>query len=209
MTRMLRTFAAIALVSALLGAGGASAVSSVDIIWKDTGTPGYSPSFVPASTTVTASVVLTADSVGVAGVFVTILFDTVELDFISGLETVAKVGMGNSFAPIIAGMTVDESAGKIFGFDSATLATGCISCTITLGTIKFHAVSVGGSPFEADVVATIEDNGIDGVFNDIGGDIVSVPASFGSAWIGTPEPGTALLVGLGLGAIAWSSRRQR
>jgi len=216
---MLRTTRGLALallfLAGTLGASPAAALSSVDLVWKHTSDTHIDPS---SSTTVTALIVLQGDSVGVGGVFVTISYDTVGLDAISAIEhsgKAARVGMGNQFSPTPLGVTISEATGEIFDFGSATIATGCIHCTVTLGSVIFHVASYSNTNFPfapPDVELTILPNGIDGIVSASGGLLPGtvVTATFGGLYIGgIPEPGTATLVSLGVVSLAWSARRRR
>ena len=169
-------------------------------------------------------IVLQGDSVGVGGVFVTISYDTVGLDAISAIEHSGKavrIGMGNQFSPLPAGTTISEATGEIFNFGSATIATGCIHCTVTLGSVIFHVAGFPAtqfgphSPFPnptPDIELTILPNGIDDIVSASGGPLPGtvVTATFGGLYVGSiPEPGTATLVSLGVVSLAWSARRRR
>ena len=214
MTKLKRTAAfVVAVVGLTLAAGSASALSSVNIIWKQSGTDTVSPA---VSDVVTAAIVLQGDaSEGIGGVFVTILFDTAELDVASVLEhsgKASKVGMGNQFAPLNAGTTVDEAGGQILGFDSAAgLATGCISCTITLGSVVFNVTAPADNDGPNDVRLAVLGNGIDAIVSAVGGTGggATTTASFGNAEIAgaVPEPTTALLVVGGLLGLGYAGRR--
>ena len=212
MTKLKRTAAfVVAVVGLTLAAGSASALSSVNIIWKSSGTDTISPA---TSATVTALIVLSGDSPeGIGGVFVTILFDTAELDFVSASEhsgKASKVGMGNQFAPLSAGVTANEGTGTILGFDSGTTATGCIGCTITLGSVIFHVAAPADSDGPNDVRLSVQPNGIDDIVSAAGGSSggALTTASFGNAEIaGVPEPTTALLVVGGLLGLGYAGRR--
>lgn len=214
MVRVKRTLRALAAALAVTFAAGsaASALSSVDIVWKSNGTATITPS---ASDTITALIILTGDSPeGVGGVFVSILFDTAELDVVLVTEHVgpaAKVSMGNQFAPLAAGVTIDEAGGVILGFDSSSgLATGCISCTITLGSVVFHVTAPADFDGPNDVRLAVLSNGIDGIvsaFSGTSGGALTT-ASFGNAEVvGAPEPTTALLVVGGLLGLGYAGRR--
>ena len=203
----------VAVVGLTLAAGSASALSSVNIIWKSSGTDTISPA---TSATVTALIVLSGDSPeGIGGVFVTILFDTGELDFISALEhtgKAAKVGMGNQFAPLNAGVAANEGTGTILGFDSATTATGCVGCTITLGSVVFHVAAPIDADGPNDVRLAVLPNGVDDIVSAAGGSSggALTTASFGNAEIAgaaVPEPTTALLVVGGLLGLGYAGRR--
>jgi len=214
MTKLKRTAAfVVAVVGLTLAAGSASALSSVNIIWKSSGTDTVSPT---AGDVETALIVLQGDATeGIGGVFVTILFDTAELDVASVLEhsgKASKVGMGNQFAPLNAGVTIDESGGQILGFDSAAgLATGCLSCTITLGSVVFNVTAPADNDGPNDVRLAVLGNGIDAIVSAVGGTGggATTTAAFGDAEIAgaVPEPTTALLVVGGLLGLGYAGRR--
>ena len=214
MTKLKRTAAfVVAVVGLTLAAGSASALSSVNIIWKSSGTDTVSPT---AGDVETALIVLQGDATeGIGGVFVTILFDTAELDVASVLEhsgKASKVGMGNQFAPLNAGVTIDESGGQILGFDSAAgLSTGCLSCTITLGSVVFNVTAPADNDGPNDVRLAVLGNGIDAIVSAVGGSGggATTTAAFGDAEIAgaVPEPTTALLVVGGLLGLGYAGRR--
>jgi len=214
MTKLKRTAAfVVAVVGLTLAAGSASALSSVNIIWKSSGTDTVSPT---AGDVETALIVLQGDATeGIGGVFVTILFDTAELDVASVLEhsgKASKVGMGNQFAPLNAGTTIDESGGQILGFDSAAgLSTGCLSCTITLGSVVFNVTAPADNDGPNDVRLAVLGNGIDAIVSAVGGSGggATTTAAFGDAEIAgaVPEPTTALLVVGGLLGLGYAGRR--
>ena len=210
MVAMKRTLGiAVGVLFLALSAGSASALSSVNLIWKSSGTDTLSS----AEFSGILFIVLQGDSPeGIGGVFVTILFDTAELDFghvheRSGAS--AKVGMGNQFAPLSAGVTVDEVTGTILGFDSASIATGCIGCTITLGSVLFWVTAPpADNDGPNDVRLAVLPNGIDAIVSAAGGSSggALTTASFGNAEI-LPEPTTGLLIVGGLLGLGYSGRR--
>lgn len=206
MNKMKRTVAFIAVVVGMTLAGGAAqAASSISLIWASTSTPTITGTV--NSQTITALIVLAADSVdGVAAVDLDFTFDTAELDFVKLTEPGVNLpGMGNAFSPIVGGHDfLDEAAGIVEGFDQATTATGCIGCTVTLGSIQFHVVApVGDASALDDVVAT--------------GTVLSALATTPTVFAVTagaeveantvPEPTTALLVVGGLLGLGYAGRR--
>lgn len=210
MTKMKRTFAFVtALVGLTLAAGSASALSSISLIWFQTGTATIDTATFAPSSTVTAQIILQGDSTGVAGVFVSILFDPTELQAdLSQVvyEQPGKVSKGNVFLPISAGVTVDNVNGQILGFDSTVgLATGCISCTVQLGTVVFHVVS--GATDGIDAVTAVLDNGIDAIVPAGGGTTTAQHNGASVDGAVVPEPTTALLVVGGLLGLGYAGRR--
>jgi len=186
---------------AVLIASSASALSSINLVWKKSGTDTISPA---PSATATVLIVLQGDSPeGVSGVFVSILFDTAELDFVSALEhsgPAARDSLGNQFEPIGAGVSVDESAGTILRFDSTSgLAPGCIACTVTLGSVVFHVTASTDNDGPNDVRIAIFQPAVDAIVSAVGGSSAGAltTASFGNAEV-LPEPTTGLLIVGGL-----------
>ena len=198
-----------ALVGLTLAAGSATAASSISLVWGHnlTATADASPSgSVAASSQITAHIVLSADAVGVAGVFISVLFDTSELQAVAALEKVAKVSMGNSFSPASPGFVIDNTAGEVTNLDwTVGLATGCISCTVTLGTVTFHVVSGVGGPGDIDAIAAVSNPGVDAIIA-VGGADVSGTTIFNGASV-VPEPTTAILVVGGLLGLGYAGRR--
>lgn len=194
----------------LLTAAGAPAASSVSVIWRDTGTaligPSTSPSAV-ASSVILGDIVLTADSVAIFTFVVSIQFDPTELQAVGGgaseLPVVDLPGMGNQFSPLVPGITlVDNTSGVIEGFDQITVATGLANATRTLGSLRFHVVSPSGGPGEDDVIVSLQNLGVDGIFGPGGASIVD----FVGADV-VPEPTIAGLVLIGLAGLFYASRR--
>jgi len=207
MNKMKRSVAFIAVVVGMMLAGGASqAASSLSMIWKNNGLNTITGQV--NSDTVTAIIVLVGDSsTGVSGVELNFTYNTAELDYVSSVEhsgKAAKVGMGNQFSPLNSSNTVaDDVAGTITGFDSATLAAGCLGCTITLGSITFHVTGELESSVPNDVVIS-PTSAVADTFNNV------TVADLNAAELGgppVPEPTTALLVVGGLLGLGYAGRR--
>lgn len=210
--------------SALI-AGNAWAVSTVSLHWCANGfTTGSNPGRCIGGVTATAisptpgeivmlKIVLQGDSPeGIGGVFVSILFDTAELDFVSAREhggLASNVGTDNQFAPLAPGVSADEGAGEITRFDTAPGPfTGCIGCTITLGSVVFQVTAPSDNDGPNDVRLTVLPNGIDAITSAYGGSSggAFTTANFGNAEI-LPEPTTGLLVAGGLLGLGYAGRR--
>ncbi|MEE3331573.1 MAG: hypothetical protein VX246_11950 [Myxococcota bacterium] len=235
MPRPRRPFAflsAILIVSFL--ATSASALSSVELVWSNNSSAS-SPSViaVSASNIVTANIVLHGDAVGIAGVFVSIQFDPVELYAFNAHEHFTGntgPGSGTSFGPVGPGVVIDNSAGWITNFDSAAGPpfVGCVNCTVTLGSVQFHAWGIwNGGVNDVDVNLAVLPNGVDAIVLPSGAQ-VDVPlgqlsvddgcrAHCGS-WdgpyppgliSGVPEPGAVTLFALGALCVALIMRRGR
>ena len=185
--------AAAAVTGSALLASSAQAVTSVSMIWRTNGTATIGTPSVNVTSLVIADIVLIADDDAspVSGVFISIEFDPTELVALgaSELSTVNLPGMANTMAPIAVGITLlDNTLGIIEGFDQGSLTTGAGVATVTLGSVRFHVVSLSGGPGEEDVVASLQNAGIDAIIGGSG--------DAGTAFIGAdvvPEPGSSTL----------------
>ena len=208
--------AAVAAGSILFAAMGASAVPSVDIIWRSTSTNVISTPTISASDIVVADIVLSNDGApAVNGVFISIAFDNTELFGIGAAElaSVNLPGMGNTMAPVGVGVNVDNANGVFTNFDEATTTAGLTSGTRTLGSVKFHVIAPSGTG-EADVQANIDNAGTDSIGTTAG---LSTNTTFGAASLNgptpeppvVPEPATALLLAAGLAGLGFAGRSPR
>ena len=157
-----------------LTAEGAHALPSIDIVWQSTQTSQIGTPTILVSNTFVADIVLRAEpgEAAVIGVFVSISFDSSELQATGGREllTVNLPGMGNVFTPFSPGFTIDNAAGLVTGFDSAILSPsmlGLESGSRTLGSIVFQLVSPSGSG-DVDVIANVNSAAGDGIFTFAG-----------------------------------------
>lgn len=214
MSKMKRTIAVMLAAGGLvLGAGTASALDSVYLIWRATGTPSIGPTGIGPSSILLVDVVLDADSAGVSGIGVSFAFDPLELQAI-GLAEISPLnapGMGNGFSPLAPGPSlIDNVNGLIAGFDQADLTgSGLIGAggPLTLGSVRFHLVKSG----DQGQVHSVEPGfftGSDGIVDSVGFE-KAAPAFEGAQVIGppVPEPTTALLVVAGLAGLGYAGRR--
>ena len=216
MLRRIRGLAVVAASGLLFAAGAANALPSIDIIWKSNQTNSIGTPSVGASSTVVADIVLRgsgSSSQSVVGVFITVAFDASELQAQSAFEipTVNLPGMGNTLSPISVGTSIDNSAGKVQGFDWANASAPGLSGSgqsRTLGSITFHIVDATGDSSDVDVVGELSNAGVDEITfaPGVGGD-----AAFGGASVTgravVPEPTTAFLVLAGLAGLGYAGRR--
>ena len=218
----------------LVLAPSARAASSLDLVWRATGTPTIGSAGATPPPSASADVVLPADSSGVRAVGVTFVFDFVQPDPINspqtfvadgneldarqplGRELVVKLDPTTTFGPLTPGYTfdpaMDESTGSSPGFiaDFDSLATsgslGCLSCTVTLGTVLFSTTANTSSDGRPDVIAAVRNNGVDEIRDSAGVDI-SAGVQFGGANV-VPEPVAASLGGAALGALGLAAARR-
>ena len=199
-----REFALVAAAALVLAASSAQALPSISIIWRDTGTATIGTPTVSASSIVIADVVIHSDANFTNGVFISIEFDVTELQAIGAAElaSVNLPGMNNFYVPVVPGVTlVDNTNGIIEGFDQHTLGTGLGVASVfkTLGSVRFHVVTVLGDPPE-DVIASLQ-GALDAIFFSTG----PGSANFVGAFL--PEPTTAILLIGGIAGLGYASRR--
>ena len=197
--------------AAVLVASSAQAAPSVEMVWRGVGATLVSPA---ASTTATADIVLMATTETVQGVFISIEFDATELQVVGAAEFagINLPSMGNEFSPIFFGTTTDNEAGLVTLFDEVTLATGLVAGNmVTLGSVTFHVVAATGAPSDIDVIASVQNPGIDSL--SLGNTVYCQSTNpTGCDFVGarvTPEPTTALLLIAGIAGLGYVGRRPR
>ncbi len=202
--------AATALV--ILTAGTAHALPSISIIWQDSGSSALDSPAV--SSTVVADIVLTGDPAApewsVVGVFITIEYDPTELLGIEAREgrDVRLGGMSNLLNPIGVGVVHDAENARFTNFDMATLTVGLFERfgSRTLGSVTFHVLAPSGNASDVDVVASVNNVGIDEItIRHLSGVVESGTAVFVGAAV-VPEPGLAELIVVGLVGLGWAAR---
>jgi hypothetical protein len=193
--------------SMMLVAPSAIAINAVDLVFRGAGTE-VSTATASVSSIVIADVVLTADTLGISGVGISIAFDAAELQYQSGVEftSVNLPGMGNVFAPLQIGFTlVDNSVGLLEGFDQADLSgLGLVSSTATIGSMKFHVGALVNDNTDIDIIAN--SNGLaDGFVDSVGGNVNNVVFNGASV---VPEAGAVSLGALALATLLALKRRR-
>jgi hypothetical protein len=219
-------------LASLSAASPAAALSSIDVIWRSTGTSTVAVS-TSNDVTLIADIVLKVESgastVSAVGLSFVVDEDSEnELDVLGVREftSVDLPGMGNVFNPLLTGTNTLEPGCAPFSscgpalielFDQGTLDTGATpGTTATLGSIKFSTnyrriTRFDGGP---DVRPLVQLNGFDGIVDSTGNRCVGevprndCPYEFNGAFV-IPEPTTSALIVVGLGLGLFYSRRRQ
>ena len=175
----------------------------------DPSTSGIQTSIVPSGNfDVDLVIELTEFSDQLAGYSISVDFDQVELDFVSGSVTHTPP----TEFPFVVGAPALQLDGTIGSFaatfdDGGSLITG--PTTFVIGSLSFEPVALDLNSSDVDIVATIV-TGFDGLSSDGIAANNIVPVLQSGSVSAVPEPGAFLLVGLisgGTCVIRWSRRR--
>ena len=226
MLRKTMTTLTLAALVGLFGLARSADASTISLIWRSTGTDTISTAGVvvptaSGSTTVTlmpndivrADVVLDADAGGVAGTFISFIWDDEgrnALDLPGCIAPVTQCGAfefpqvfaadGKTvvYSPLISGVTytaesVGTSPGEINDFDEVNVLGGPSSTTFTLGSLRFryNGQSTRVTPGVFGLVDGIIDNA---------GDSVQDTTTFNPALV-VPEPAAAVGASAALGVL--------
>jgi len=177
---------------ALVGfAGTASALSSISLIWADTGTSSYVD---PTTTNIVLNVVLnTGPAPSSFGGQLTIDYSAA----LSELGYVSAATPGPSFNFSLPGML--DNGTQVRAFNAWAFFVLPANSSFVMGTITFAVTPGASGAFTLTTLYT-------------GGDLVDGmdPGGFGTASITrTPEPGTLSLLVMGLGGLYAVGRRRR
>ncbi len=204
--------AAVFFITALL-AFNASA-TSIDITFTATdglGTVGSDTISALPGDTLSATVSLTADSAGVSSYGISLLFDTDfgdELNLISVNELLTAPFTFN-VTPGCASTQESSGAqaGNVLTCSAVTFGVGPSLATVDIMDLVF-LVTANVATDGFDMETGLFNTGFDGIFDNVGG---PVTPTFGQAAVDlllVPEPGTGLLVSLGLLGFALRSRKR-
>ena len=168
-----------------------------------------------AVATLSLDVVLSVDSRGLSAVFLSLRFDSdlrnaVDLLYWEELPFAQVNSKGvttASLLPFTVGIisTIESSgtqAGRVYGFEATTTGLGPSNTTLAFARLVFRTNHgrISGKP---DIFSDDPEN----LFLDNTGADITGSVSFGDANVFLPEPTSAALLGLGLGAFALAARR--
>ena len=160
--------------------------------------------------TLSATVSLTADSAGVSSYGISLLFDTDfgdELNLISVNELLTAPFTFN-VTPGCASTQESSGAqvGNVLTCEAGTFGAGPSLATVDIMDLVF-LVTANVATDGFDMETGLFNSGFDGIFDNAG---MPVTPTFGQAAVNllVPEPGTGLLVGLGLLGFALRSRKR-
>jgi len=214
-----------ATVAVLAVAGAASAVPSISLTWSNTsgtGTTGGSSINASAGDVLRLVINVTDSTGGLSFAGVSLGWDAGDLaGAVPGANGVGGFGecptpenavtaafngpncsnngaFGPSLTPFAPGVVV--GAGSASSFDAGSTTPLGAPATIILGAIEFTV----GAGATNETISILYAPGLDSVNNAAGG--VFFPSA--SASLVVPEPGTAALMGLGLGTLGFLGRRR-
>ncbi len=195
-------------LASVVGASAARATPIFELVFVSTtgaGMPGTDSISAAPGDILTAELRLTAGAEGVSSYAISLEFDADllnELDLVSVSELL-PAGFAFALTPDALALEVDSSAttaGRLYSFEAFALGEGPVSSTFAVGVIEFRvgaAVAADGT----DLAIGFFHVGVDGIFDNAGGDAGS-RAVLGSGSVNpVPEPRMVQLVLLALLAI--------
>jgi hypothetical protein len=233
------SFVMMVTMAGLLGiAGSASADGSVDLIWtssSNTAVSGVGTSAISASSgdALTLGVFLTAGTEGISSYGISVSFDgpgfnELDLNPIGSTTAATEFGLKptvtctpfpscffesptmSNFTPGVSSVIESDGSntGFVYTFEAGTLGSGVLNTfgAFMIGEINFTVnTPVNGGP---TLNPGFFRSGVDAAYSNAG---TPVTMSFNGAAVDTfgPEPGTTVLLGLGLVSLAMAGRRKR
>jgi hypothetical protein len=222
----------VAMASLVGFAESASANATVDLIWTGSSNTsaslGGSSILAASGDTITLAVLITAGTEGLSSYGVSVMFDSSLQNELNLAGAPAEFAVAPTvtctpfpacffdtptmfnFTPGVSGVQESTTAltGFVYTFEAGTLGNGLLASfgAFQIGEITFtvnSSVATNG----ADNFSGFLNAGFDGAYDNVGS---AVTMNFNSAAVNAiPEPGTAILLGLGLVSLAVAGRRKR
>lgn len=205
--KLIKSIAGMAMLCGGAGALPAAVIISMDM---DPLTVGIQDNVtVAAAQTFSVDLLVTADADGISSYGISALFDNSELTLNGVPDTAAAtedLPAGFTFNLSAGVSSASQAMGQVYTFEAGTFGLGPVSSTFKIGTISFTATSpVTNGAF--DVTPGFFNTGIDGIFDNAGGDKGPTATFAGGRVNLVPEPvGGALLA---LGAFGFLGTRRK
>ena len=196
-------------IAVLFGSMAAASAAVVVAVDMDISTPGIQAvRTVTLNEIFTVGLIMTADAAGVSSYGVSVNFDNAELT-LSGAPASTELLPALFTGNVNPGVNSESQAlGQIRTFEAFTFAAGPVSSSFTIGTISFKATAPVTDAF-LDVTLGLFNVGIDGIFNNAGGDLGPGAVFVGGLVNVVPEPASAALLAAGVCAGLVFPRRKR
>lgn len=183
---------------AAMAASPASATSKIEIVFPANGTNEIT---VNPFENFTAEIRLTSDGSGISSYGVSVDFDE-RIQLLSATE-LATSPYFNFTVGVESTPSDPFMHGSVSNCEGGTIGQGLTNSTFAICRLEFTAVSAGESP----ILVGFFSQGLDGLFDNAGGDLAS-STEFVSATVRiVPEPGTLLLIGAGTAGLAGIRKR--
>lgn len=162
--------------------------------------------------TLTATVSLAIDALGVSSYGISLKFDTDFGNELTLLSATELLPAGFTFNLNPGCQSTQQSSatqeGNVLGCEAGTFGTGPVSTSVDIFTVDFE-VTANVATDGTDMETFLGSSGFDGIFANNSSDVT--PTSFGTASVNllVPEPTTGFLLGLGVFGLAFLARKNR
>ena len=195
------------MIAALLLAGAMPAHAAVTVeVDTDPATPGIQSTRAAAVNDIfTIDLVMTADAAGVSSYGVSVDFDNLEL-MLNGSPASTELLpalFSFNFTPGVS--SESQPLGQVRTFEAATFGSGPVSSSFVIGSISFKAIAPVTDGL-LDITLGLFNTGVDGIFDNAGGDLGPSAVFTGGQVDFVPEPGSGaflMAAAAGLFASRW------